>query len=204
VIKRALVRRIKRAQPVEDPIPPAASEPVTEKPVTAQPVPSQKELPLWVYLVGGTRIQVDEVTEKADGVWFKRGGVSTFLGKDRVERIEREQPPKPAVASSAANAPLVNWRISESGRIERFFIAKFGRQLPVTAFGQSDFHTSWGYDHRQGMDVGLHPDSAEGRGLIEFLRSEGIPFLAFRGAIPGVATGPHIHIGRASNKISAR
>jgi hypothetical protein len=34
----------------------------------------------------------------------------------------------------------------------------------------------------------------EGRALIKFLRSEGIPFLAFRGPIPGVATGPHIHI----------
>jgi hypothetical protein len=54
------------------------------------------------------------------------------------------------------------------------------------------------------MDVGLHPDSAEGRALIEFLRNESIPFLAFRGPIPGVATGPHIHIGNRSPRISGR
>jgi hypothetical protein len=54
------------------------------------------------------------------------------------------------------------------------------------------------------MDVGLHPDSAEGRALIEFLRTEAIPFLAFRSAVPGVATGPHIHIGNRSPRITSR
>ena len=54
------------------------------------------------------------------------------------------------------------------------------------------------------MDVGLHPDSLEGRGLIEFLRREDIPFLAFREAIPGVATGPHTHVGNPSRRLSAR
>jgi len=50
------------------------------------------------------------------------------------------------------------------------------------------------------MDVSLHPDGAEGRALIDFMRRNGIPFSAFRGAIPGVATGPHIHIGRPSSR----
>jgi len=50
--------------------------------------------------------------------------------------------------------------------------------------------------------VALHPDSAEGRALIGFLQARGIPFLAFRGAVPGVATGPHIHIGSPSHRLS--
>ncbi|MDQ3472466.1 MAG: hypothetical protein M3447_01890, partial [Acidobacteriota bacterium] len=89
-------------------------------------------------------------------------------------------------------------------RVEEFFLRKFGRPLPLSTIGQSDLHTRWGYDHRNGMDVGLHPDSVEGRGLIEFLRREGIPFLTFRGAVPGVSTGPHIHVGNPSRRLSAR
>jgi hypothetical protein len=58
-----------------------------------------------------------------------------------------------------------------------------------------------GWNHRNSVDVGLHPDSAEGSALIAYLQSAGIPFLAFRGAIPGVSTGPHIHIGSPSNRL---
>jgi hypothetical protein len=54
------------------------------------------------------------------------------------------------------------------------------------------------------MDVGLHPDSVEGRALIEFLRAQSIPFLVFRGPVPGVATGPHIHIGNRSPRSYGR
>ena len=46
----------------------------------------------------------------------------------------------------------------------------------------------------------LNPDGAEGVALINFLQSNGIPFSAFRTAIPGVATGPHIHIGMPSHR----
>jgi len=35
---------------------------------------------------------------------------------------------------------------------------------------------------------------------LNFLQRNAIPFLAFRGAIPGTATGPHIHIGRPSHR----
>jgi len=90
------------------------------------------------------------------------------------------------------------WTLKDAPRIERYFTGKFGRSLPVTAMGQSQTHRRLGFDHRDSMDVGLHPDSIEGRTLIEFLRQSGIPFLAFRQAVPGSATGPHIHIGRPS------
>jgi len=46
--------------------------------------------------------------------------------------------------------------------------------------------------------VALHPDSREGQSLIAYLRQSGIPFIAFRGAVPGAATGAHIHIGQPS------
>ena len=96
------------------------------------------------------------------------------------------------------------WSLGEAGAVMQFFTRSFGRQLPVSSFGQSPVHDRWGYDHRNAMDVGLSPDSAEGRGLMEYLRGAGIPFTAFRFAIPGTATGPHIHIGRPSHKVTPR
>jgi hypothetical protein len=55
-----------------------------------------------------------------------------------------------------------------------------------------------GYDHREAVDVAVSPRSREGRALITYLREARIPFLAFRGKMPGVSTGPHIHIGLPS------
>ena len=93
------------------------------------------------------------------------------------------------------------WSIKEAPRIEKFFAQTFGHRLPVTALGQSHTHDRLGFDHRDSVDVGIHPDSAEGRTLIDYLRRSGIPFLAFRQAVPGTATGPHIHIGRPSTRL---
>ena len=94
-----------------------------------------------------------------------------------------------------------NWAIAKLGEIQGFFSSKFGRSLPTSAVGQSGTHNQFGYDHRHAVDVALHPDSVEGKVLISFLQSQGIPFLAFRAAVPGVATGPHIHIGPPSHRL---
>jgi hypothetical protein len=96
------------------------------------------------------------------------------------------------------------WTLSEAGSVGQFFSRSFGRQLPVSSFGQSPVHDRWGYAHHNAMDVGVNPDSVEGRALMEHLRGAGIPFTAFRHAIPGTATGPHIHIGRPSHKIAPK
>jgi hypothetical protein len=93
------------------------------------------------------------------------------------------------------------WSLREAPRIERYFSQTFGRHLPVTAMGQSDTHNRLRFDHRDSMDVALHPDSTEGKTLIAHLRKSGIPFMAFRGAVPGASTGPHIHIGKASARL---
>lgn len=95
------------------------------------------------------------------------------------------------------------WSLSDAWKVQRFFTEKFGRQLPVSAFGQSAVHDRWGLDHHNAMDVGVNPDSAEGQALMAFLRSNGIPFLAFRYPITGSATGPHIHIGRPSHRLTS-
>jgi len=94
------------------------------------------------------------------------------------------------------------WSLSEAGAIKQFFLLRFGRALPIDVFGQSPLHDRWGYDHRNAMDIGLHPDSVEGEALMEYLRANGVPFTAFHFAIPGVATGPHIHVGLPSHRIA--
>jgi hypothetical protein len=99
------------------------------------------------------------------------------------------------------NGPVA-WSLGSLDTIQTFFSSKFGRSLPTSAVGQSATHNHLGYDHRNAVDVALHPDSTEGRALINYLQGQGIPFLAFRGAIPGIATGPHIHIGSPSHRLS--
>jgi hypothetical protein len=94
------------------------------------------------------------------------------------------------------------WSLSEVGAIKQFFELRFGRALPIHVFGQSPLHDRWGYDHRNAMDIGLNPNGAEGQALMEYLRANGIPFTAFHFAIPGVATGPHIHVGLPSNRMA--
>jgi hypothetical protein len=63
---------------------------VPTKPATpsAQPAP----LAIWIYMNGGARMRVDEVNETTDGAWYRRGNLSMFLDRERIARIEREQP----------------------------------------------------------------------------------------------------------------
>jgi hypothetical protein len=92
------------------------------------------------------------------------------------------------------------WGLGQAYKVQRFFSDTFKKQLPVAVFGQGAIHDRWRLDHRNSMDISLHPDSAEGQALLSFLQQNGIPYLAFRSAIPGTATGPHIHIGRPSHR----
>ncbi len=93
-----------------------------------------------------------------------------------------------------------HWLLSQASAIQSFFQQAFKRPLPIAVFGQGAIHNQWRLDHRNAMDISLKPDDPEGQALINFLRQNGIPFSAFRTAIPGVATGPHIHIGMPSHR----
>ena len=92
------------------------------------------------------------------------------------------------------------WNIGEAWKIQRFFSDTFNKQLPIAVFGQGAIHDRWRLDHHNAIDIQLHPDGVEGQALLNFLQRNGIPYSAFRSAIPGTATGPHIHIGRPSHR----
>lgn len=93
------------------------------------------------------------------------------------------------------------WSLSRAAQVQSFFASRFGRALPVSAYGQTATHNRMGFNHSNSLDVAVHPDSAEGKALIAYLRSNGIPFIAFRSAVPGAATGAHIHVGYPSSRI---
>lgn len=96
------------------------------------------------------------------------------------------------------------WSLKQAQNIETYFYQTFGHNLPVSAFGQTATHDRMGFDHRDAMDVALHPDSAEGRALIDHLRRSHIPFMAFKSAVARAATGAHIHIGRPSRRMATK
>jgi len=93
------------------------------------------------------------------------------------------------------------WSLTDTDKLRRFFAEHFGRALPVSAYGQTPVHDRLGFDHHNALDVAVHPDSAEGRSLLEYLRRLGVPYLAFRAAVPGAATGAHVHVGPPSERL---
>jgi hypothetical protein len=86
-------------------------------------------------------------------------------------------------------------------RIEVAFERHFGKPLPISAIGETAVHRAMGFDHRGRVDVALHPDTPEGVWLREYLNANRIPYFAFRQAIPGKATGAHIHLGPMSTRL---
>jgi len=87
--------------------------------------------------------------------------------------------------------------------VETAYQSKFHRTLPISANGESSVHRALGFDHRGRVDVAVQPDTAEGQWLRSYLTSRDIPYYAFRAALPGKATGPHIHIGPGSTRLRA-
>ena len=86
-------------------------------------------------------------------------------------------------------------------RINSAFQSAFLKSLPVSAMGETAVHRALGFDHRNRVDIALDPDQPEGVWLRKFLTANRIPYFAFRAAIQGKATGPHIHIGPMSNRL---
>lgn len=124
----------------------------------------------------------------------------------KAEQAEQLAKAQPAVKTLVKPTLMLrstagSWSMANLGTVQQFFSTTFGKALPISTIGQSSTHNRLGWDHRHAVDVGLHPDSNEGRALIAYLQNAGIPFLAFRGAVPGVSTGPHIHIGSPSHRL---
>lgn len=128
--------------------------------------------------------------------------VAEVIAEEKLEKMGRPRPG--AYQATAAliryNGPT-RWMLADAAKVQSFFLTRFNRSLPISAYGQTSTHNKLGFNHSNSIDVAVHPDSAEGQALIAFLRGAGIPFIAFRQAVSGQATGAHIHIGYPSHRI---
>jgi len=161
-----------------------------------QGVISKKELEDSERILADAQAKVDHTHKQlaeADNM------VAEALATDRLVKI-----PAGGYLSTAALIRFngtANWSLKDASKVEQFFASQFGRVLPISAFGQTAVHDHLGFDHHNAMDVAVHPDSPEGQALMAYLRAQGIPFIAFRYAVAGSATGAHIHIGRPSHRV---
>jgi hypothetical protein len=57
--------------------------------------------PVWIFLVGGARVEADSVSEMAEGLWYKHGNLTIFIERSHIERIERERTPSVADSTIA-------------------------------------------------------------------------------------------------------
>jgi hypothetical protein len=112
-------------------------------------------------------------------------------------------------AQTAAGAKYIMIRFDGNGlfnlsdltAISSQFQKRFHHALPISALGQTLVHQSMGLDHRNRVDVALSPDQPEGIWLRQLLERLQTPYLAFRSAVVGAATAPHIHIGTGSTRL---
>ena len=146
--------------------------------------------------VTDTRKQIDNADKQVAAILVESEAEKTIAKNLRLARQSLVR----TTAFIRYNGAGSGWNIGEAWKIQRFFSDTFKKELPVAVFGQGAIHDRWRLDHRNAMDISLHPDTAEGQALLAFLQKNGIPYLAFRAAIPGTATGPHIHIGRPSHR----
>src|SRR5687767_1285492 len=82
--------------------------------VVAQAPPAQKGVydgPTWIYLKGGARVEADSASEEPAGVWYKRGAMSIFIDRSRIDRIELED----AVAVASSGKKASGWSTGRSG-----------------------------------------------------------------------------------------
>jgi hypothetical protein len=89
---------------------------------------------------------------------------------------------------------------SDLQRMEKAFLARFGRPLPVSARGSGAVHHAMGLDHRGRFDLAISPQNPEGVWVRNYLSTRNVSYFAFRSAARGRSTGAHIHIGPASNR----
>lgn len=64
----------------------------------ASPPGVSTDRPVWIHLVGGARVEADSATESTAGVWYRRGSLSVFIERARIDHVERE--PLEALAES--------------------------------------------------------------------------------------------------------
>jgi Zn-finger nucleic acid-binding protein len=99
LLTRDRIKTIERSAPK-----PKAEPQVAKVVVTDDTETTRDDQPVWIYLIGGARVEADGATESAAGVWYRRGSLSVFIERARVDHIEREDPETLAESNSSKKA----------------------------------------------------------------------------------------------------
>ena len=93
LVERARVRSIERAPKTTEDAGRGASVYEVKAANDQAPVAvkTEAEETVWIHLKGGAEMEVDEANETAEGVWYRRGNISVFIERERIERIERDR-----------------------------------------------------------------------------------------------------------------
>ncbi|HKR12723.1 MAG TPA: lytic transglycosylase domain-containing protein [Pyrinomonadaceae bacterium] len=83
--------------------------------VAPPPKSGTYDQPVWIYLKGGARVEADSASESPAGAWYKRGGMSIFLDRSRIDRIELEAPETIAQASAQTGKKERGWSTGRPG-----------------------------------------------------------------------------------------
>jgi soluble lytic murein transglycosylase-like protein len=90
----------------------AASDvvPLSDDAAKADEAKAEEAQAVWIYLVGGAKMEVDEADETGEGVWFKRGNIQTFIERARIDHVERERvEPEEAAADGTKKRRERRW-----------------------------------------------------------------------------------------------
>jgi len=159
-------------------------------------------MPLIAY--GDYVVAFDRARRALENAQARSRALAELEAMTRVETAAMEE----AGAGSYEVSPVAErylgsgvFRESDLKVIMQAYQSEFARPLPISARGETALHRALGFDHRGRVDVAVDPDQREGLFLRRLLESLHIPYYAFRRAVPGVATGAHIHIGPPSERL---
>lgn len=166
--------------------------------LVATGVMSRSEAEASVGDVTNAKIQLDLATERA------------HLVKDMAQQRALAQQEEDAEAHPEFNGSLYThydgsgvFTRDDFNKISSAFMMAFGKAIPVSADGQTKVHEALGFNHAGRIDIALNPEQREGVWLIHYLEAHRIPYYAFKAAIAHKATGPHIHLGPSSTRLTA-
>ena len=87
-------------------------------------------------------------------------------------------------------------------QVERAFEARFCQAAAGERHGRNGGASRAGLRPSRTGGRGAESGSARGQVAARYLEANRIPFFAFRQAVPGKATGAHIHLGPMSTRLA--
>ncbi|HKC65371.1 MAG TPA: TolC family protein, partial [Pyrinomonadaceae bacterium] len=103
--------------------------------------------------VSDAKAKIDD--SKAKMVAADESVAEMLVESDAIEQMAKAPPiPKGKMIQTSSYIRYMgtgSWSLANAWKVQQFFQQRFGRQLPISAFGQSALHDRWGLDHHNAM-----------------------------------------------------